>query len=188
MSFRIAFLLAASLNTVGFFTAFADQVYHKPYDCTYESTTNGVVTRQHCMCDGKGHMRVETEKNGEISLMLGDATNHTIIVTYKLQGKNIWQKSRNDLPDYTPASEQYKDYTPLGPKVVNGYACHGYQKKFPGGSIQTEWIADDTEAIVLSESHGNGDSVLELKTYSEKAPSFSMEVPPGYIQQHTAGF
>lgn len=189
MKFTSVFLLAATLNNALAFAAVANEVtYHKPYDCTYDSTKNGVVSHQHCMCDGKGHMRVETETNGQTNLMLADYTDKSLIVTYQLHGKNVFQKSHNDSPDYVPTAEQYKKWTPLGAKVVNGYACHGYEKSYPSGQKQTDWVADDTEAIVLSEAHGVQDSVLELKSYSQKAPTFSMELPPGFVEQKLPSF
>jgi hypothetical protein len=182
MNSRFTLIVLAALAYSSLSAIAEEPKYHPAYDMTSEFTMNGKLKHIHSMCDGKGHRRSEVEENGKItSISISDKPNGYSLSAFKMDGKDVYMKNKDTLPDYIPMSERYKDYTPLGPKVVNGYKCHGFEKKFPSsGQTEIDWVCDDNEVVVLNEGHGDQESKSVLTSFSDKAPTFSMELPPGY--------
>ena len=154
--------------------------YPEAYDSTYESTIQGVGTQQiHYMSDGKGHMRTETtDSKGETSIVLMDYPQHTLISTLNINGQKRFMKA--PLPDYQPGPWK-QGSKELGAKVIDDHPCHGYEKTYPNGQTSQIWVDDNTNATVLTETVGSDPKITsKMKTYVNKAPSFSMDLPGDY--------
>jgi hypothetical protein len=155
--------------------------YPKAYDATYETTMAGVGNMQnHYMSDGKGHMRTETsDKNGITQICLMDYLQHTLTTGMLLNGEKRSMKS--PLPDYEGDDAYKKDAKDLGTKVIDNRPCHGYETTFKNGEQSDSWVADDTKAVVLTESVGSDQkTITKLKTWVGTAPAFSMTLPSDY--------
>lgn len=155
--------------------------YPKAFESTYESTMEGYGTQQiHYMSDGKGHERDETtDPKGAVSVTLLDYPQHTIISTMEMNGKKRFMKS--PLPDYEGAASYKQGAKELGAKEIDGHPCHGYEITYPNGQVNQIWSDDKTDCAVLTLGLGPGPKITtKLKSYSDTAPTFSMELSSDY--------
>ncbi len=155
--------------------------YPKPYENTYETNIEGYGTEQlHSMNDGKGHIRTETTNpKGEVSLLLLDYPQHTVISTTVISGQKRFMKS--PLPDYEGTEEYKKDAKELGAREIDGHPCHGWEKTYKNGQVNRMWTDDKTDCTILTEGMGPGPKITtKLKSWVDTAPTFSMELPSGY--------
>jgi hypothetical protein len=157
--------------------------YPKPYESTYETTIEGYGTQQiHYLSDGKGHMRTETtDPKGELSYVLMDYPQHTLITTTIISGQKRFMKS--PLPDYAGPAPYKQDAKELGAKVIDDHACHGYENTAKNGQVTRLWVDDKTDCTILTEGLGPGPLMTtKMKSWVGTAPTFSMDLPSGYTQ------
>jgi hypothetical protein len=171
-------LLVATFATIN---AVSAQNYPNAYESSYETNMEGLGTQKiHYLSDGKGHVRTETtDVLGQTSLVLMDYPQHTLTTTLDINGQKRFMKTA--LPDYTGPAPFKQDAKDLGAKVIDGHSCHGYEKTYPNGQTSDIWVEDKTDCTILTESVGvQPKSTTRLKSYADKAPVFSMDLPTDY--------
>ena len=171
-------LVLAGLVSVG--SAQAAPVENaKPYDALYEQTTPIGKATMRQMCDGKGHMRTETNMNGQKTVTILDFPNKTAITIMEAQKLFMKTPMSADVQKTAEPNVQQPNAKSLGSKVVSSHPCHGWETK--SGNIDSlTWIGDDIHNLVRSESTTpQGKTVLDLKSFSSKAPAQDLTaIPP----------
>jgi len=176
-----ALLLAlAGSFTVG--QAFAADAYPPAYEATYEMTIPGIgLSTSHQMSDGKGHVRIESVTRGTKTVSIQDYPNKVQITIMEAQRMYMKgpMKIENSITDEQSAKKA--NAKSLGTKTVSGHPCHGWESKTGTATCQS-WIGDDIHNLVRSETTmPSGKVVMELKSYSAKAPTGNLTaVPPDY--------
>jgi hypothetical protein len=179
-------LVLAGLVSVG--SAQAAPVENaKPYDALYEQTTPVSKGTMRQICDGKGHMRTETNMNGQKSVTIMDFPNKTTIML--IEAQKMFMKS----PMSPETEKSFQNTQPpssksLGSKVVSSHPCHGWQTK--NGNFETlTWVGDDIHNLVHSETTTpQGKVITDLKSYSSKAPAEDLTaIPTGYKEMKVPG-
>lgn len=180
--FILASLCSLSITLIPALAADID--YPKQvFDATYETKDTKIGNHSMRMvCDGKGHMRVESEAGGQKTVSIMDYPNKvctTLIEAQHMAMRMPLTAPQKQITD--EASAKREGAKSLGAKVVNGHPCHGYESSQSGGTSRV-WIGDDTRYLVRSETiTPNGTIAMDLKAWSTAQPSADMfVVPAGY--------
>lgn len=179
---------ALLLATAGATTALAGTCPSKAYQATYTTQSSssygaGNGTRT-VMWDGKGHGRTEITNNGRKSVMLVDAPDHKMIMLVEANQMAMEMPLKDeDMQSMGAAmTDQIKDRTSLGVKVIDGHPCHG--ERYTVGTCKTEaWTADDIGCLIQYKTSDPqmGESSSKLTSYSAQAPSAqALALPAGY--------
>jgi len=170
--------------------AFAAGEIPQAYDATYEMTSPGAgLTKMHQMSDGKGHMRVESETRGMKSTAIYDYPGKIMYSLMDAQKMYIKMPIKDEATKITDENSAKKaNAKSLGTKTVDGHPCHGWETK-TGTTTSACWIGDDIHNLVRSETTtSSGKMVMELKTYSAKAPAGDLAaIPSNYKEMKMPG-
>lgn len=150
----------------------------KAYDAVYEQSSPVGKLTMHQLCDGKGHLRTETEMSGQKTITILDFPNQvaiTVMEAQKMYMKTPMTAEAKKSADPTGVTQNAKS---LGVKVIDAHPCHGYESK-AGDVVSLVWIGDDIHNVVRSESTSpHGKTTMALKRYSAAAPAQDLTIIP----------
>ncbi len=141
--------------------------------------SGGLFAKQKFSCDGKGHYRIESFSTSPTVLapvvVLDESKNEVLQWVPNGPAKQYLRK-KAEPTDYIcifVGSMRAKMQNPIGTKVIDGHACHGYK-----GSDGSVLWSDDKYKIPVLASDSNGTPAIQLTALIEQTPPSSLFQPP----------